>query len=47
MIYFIHGSIYISNMTIMKQKYFADHVHPNDAGHAVVAHMLQRFLENM
>lgn len=32
---------------VMKQKYFADHVHPNDAGHAVVAHMLQRFLENM
>ena len=32
---------------VMKQKYFADHVHPNDNGHAVVAHMLQRFLENM
>ena len=32
---------------IMKQKYFADHVHPNDDGHAVVAHKLQRFLENM
>lgn len=32
---------------INKALYFADHVHPNDAGHQVVANKLKRFLENM
>ena len=31
----------------VKEKYFADHVHPNDNGHAVVANKLKRFLENL
>jgi lysophospholipase L1-like esterase len=32
---------------IIKEKYFADHVHPADAGHQVIANKLKRFLENM
>jgi len=31
----------------IRQRYFADHVHPNDNGHAVVANKLKRFLENL
>ena len=31
----------------IREKYFADHVHPNDAGHEVIANKLKRFLENM
>ena len=31
----------------IKEKYFADHVHPADAGHQVIANKLKRFLENM
>lgn len=34
-------------LPIIKEKYFADHVHPNDNGHAVVANKLKRFLENL
>ena len=32
---------------INKEIYFADHVHPNDNGHRVIAQKLKRFLENM
>lgn len=32
---------------VIREKYFADHVHPNDAGHEVIAYKLRRFLENL
>ena len=36
-----------ARVPVQKELYFADHVHPNDAGHEKIAYTLKRFLENM